>query len=373
MKAMMQLVGLMSGTSLDGLDVAVCDFAEDENAFGSTRYEVVLYGNRVHCGVRMARTLPYSEEWRSRLMGLMSTSAFDYALADVQLAQYWGEGVCQLLSEQHIRPDYVASHGHTVFHRPDLGLTTQIGNADVLAAVLGCPVVYGFRTLDVALGGQGAPLVPIGDRLLFAEYDGCLNLGGIANISFEEASSGRRVAFDICPCNMAMNELAAHVGRAYDAGGALAQQGAVSEPLLRQLNELPFYDEQPPKSLGREWYERAFQPVVTGGALLTVDALATVVEHVAIQVGKVVGRAGLRSLLVTGGGAHNAFLVSRLQQHCPRCQVVVPSPVVVDYKEAIIFALLAFLRISGRRNVLSSVTGARADSCSGSITGRLPV
>ncbi len=229
----MRILGLMSGTSLDGIDLALCDINE-------SGYSVVA-----------AETMPYYEEWRKRLSTLEHASAYEYALANVELGHLYGRTINSFLLKHNLETDAVASHGHTIFHQPHLGLTTQIGDGDAIAAETGLPVVSNFRTLDVALGGQGAPLVPIGDEMLFGQYDACLNLGGIANISYR--ADGKRVAFDICPCNMALNRLAALLGYPYDKGGVNARGGQVHTCLLHELDALQYYATVGPKSLGKEW------------------------------------------------------------------------------------------------------------------------
>lgn len=348
----MRILGLMSGTSLDGVDLALCDIDE-------SGYHVVA-----------ADTVPYTSQWRQRLSTLEKASAFDYALANVELGHYLGKAVNDFLKTRGLAAEAVASHGHTVFHQPHLGLTTQIGDGDAIAAETGLPVVSNFRTLDVALGGQGAPLVPIGDELLFGQYDACLNLGGIANISYRE--NGRRVAFDICPCNMALNDLASRLGLDYDPDGSNARSGHLCDALLFSLGALPYYSQQPPKSLGKEWYVGEFKPLVDASCMEVTDLLCTVTHHIAGQVARVLQRNGIASLLVTGGGALNAYLVECIAAMAPQTVVTVPDALTVNYKEAIIFALLGYLRLKGRVNTLASVTGAKCDSVGGVLSGLMP-
>ncbi len=351
------IIGLMSGTSLDGLDIAACSFSDTPEGL---KWQLLA-----------AETVNYDPSWRKKLASLPFASAFDYALASVELGRYMGEQVKVFCAKRSLIPDYVASHGHTVFHRPDLALTTQIGDGDALAAACGLPVIFNFRTLDVALGGQGAPLVPIGDRLLFSSYDACLNLGGIANISY---GKDERTAFDISPCNMLLNFLARKGGKDYDDGGLLARQGTVIPSLLNKLDSLDYYSRPLPKSLGREWFDAECLPLVenslSGSSLH--DVMRTAVEHIARQIAAVLNKNGLLTLLATGGGAKNTFLIERLQFLAPDCQVTVPSPDIVDFKEAIIFALLGYLRLCRRPNCLASVTGARQDNIGGQLSGLPP-
>lgn len=347
----MRFIGLMSGTSLDGLDVVYVDIREDFT------FDLLA-----------ARTYPYPELWAAILSSLEKASAYDYALANVRLGHYMGEKVREFIAEKQIDAvDYIASHGHTIFHQPHLGLTTQIGDGDAIAAETGIPVISNFRTLDVALGGQGAPLVPIGDRLFFAQYQACLNLGGIANISYEEGPKGR-VAYDICPCNMALNNLARRMGKDYDRDGLTARGGAVVPSLLETMESLEFYRTPAPKSLGKEWFVESFLPLLQDD-YATADLLRTTVEHEALRVASVLNEKEIKKLLVSGGGAYNKFLIERIVALAPQCEVTIPDPSVIEYKEAIIFALLGYLRITQQINTLSSVTGARCDSIGGVLSG----
>lgn len=343
-------IGVMSGTSLDGLDLAWCTFREDTT--GKWRY-----------AISDAVTVPYPEAWQRRLRETMRLSAFEYALLNVQLGEYIGDCINHWLQGRK-RPRFIASHGHTVFHRPDLHLTTQIGSGAAIAARTGIMTVCDFRTTDVALGGQGAPLVPIGDELLFSDYDACLNLGGFSNISFQVA--GQRLSFDISPCNMALNLIASKVGLEYDKDGQLARSGTVIAPLLAELNNLEYYQQTPPKSLGKEWFDETFLPILQKYCSNTPAELArTTTEHIAMMISRAIPQ-NVTSVLTTGGGAHNCFLIERFRELSPS-KVVVPDIQIVNYKEALIFAFLGMLRIYEKINCLKSVTGAERDCIGGAI------
>lgn len=371
----MNIIGLMSGTSLDGLDVALC-------RFGSS-------GAELSWELLAAETYPYDDNWTQRLASLDTASAYDYVWTHVRLGHYFGEKVRFFRREHAFPVDAIASHGHTIFHRPmgyslsekngvecesigggmpKCGMTAQIGDGNAIFAETMLPVVSNFRALDVAFGGQGAPLVPIGDRLLFPDYEACLNLGGFSNISYDDAMGIRR-AFDISPCNFALNALSHRVGAAFDRDGLLAATGVVNEVLLNDLDALEYYHRPLPKSLGKEWFLSSFSPLLEASADTVPNLLRTVVEHIARQVSFVVKESGVQSMLVTGGGAHNAYLISRITALLPDCSVMVPSRQVVDYKEAIIFALLGYLRLQGQSNCLASVTGASMDVCGGDVVG----
>lgn len=353
-----RIIGLMSGTSLDGLDIAYCLLRCDEE-FRHVDFELLA-----------AETIPYPDSWTKRLAGLVDSSAYEYALTDVELGHYMGRCVRDFRQRHEGAVDAIASHGHTIFHQPHLGLTTQIGDGNAIAAETGLPVVYNFRQLDVALGGQGAPLVPIGDKLLFGQYDGCLNLGGFSNISYEIEK--QRIAYDVSPCNMALNYLANLNHVVFDIDGMMARQGKLNDTLLQRFNSLDYYGKPLPKSLGKEWFDSKFRSLLATNddSTETVNShLRTVVEHIAQQVGLAVKNADLHSLLVTGGGAKNGFLIERIKVYSTQCEIVVPKSEIIDYKEAIIFALLGFLRLYGKANCLRSVTGASTDNCGGCIAG----
>ena len=348
----MIILGLMSGTSLDGLDLALCDINE--------------YGYKLLA----SDTIPYPDTWRQRLSSLEQASALEYAKANVELGHYIGRIVNNFLSKKTIPVEAIASHGHTIFHQPEIGLTTQIGDGDAIAAETGLPVISNFRTLDVALGGQGAPLVPIGDELLFGQYDACLNLGGIANISY--CSRGKRIAYDICPCNMALNRLASRLGLDYDPDGENARQGNFSQEMKKTLDKLEYYHLEYPKSLGKEWFVEEFWPLMEALNLSTSDLLTTVTHHIAGQIAQVLHGQKITTLLITGGGALNQYLIECIQELEPKVEITIPDKLVVNYKEAIIFALLGYLRLTRKVNTLASVTGARCDSIGGTLSGLLP-
>jgi anhydro-N-acetylmuramic acid kinase len=339
-------IGLMSGTSLDGLDLVAAEFWQTA---GKWEFEILL-----------AKTNSYSNNWKSWLSNSPTLSGEKLIELHTKYGRFLGNKTLGFIQKIGFQPDLIASHGHTVFHQPDLGFTFQIGNGADIAAITGITTVSDFRTGDVALGGQGAPLVPIGDKLLFSEFDFCLNLGGFANISFEK--NGKRIAFDICPVNIVLNSFAAKQGFEYDKGGELGRKGKVNAELLKKLNELDFYLKQPPKSLGREWVEQVFIPILNNAEISDNDKLRTIYEHIAYQITQIA--AGSGKILVTGGGTFNNFLIELLSNKTS-IEFVIPTKEIVDFKEALIFAFLGVLKISGQNNCLSSVTGAKCDSSTG--------
>lgn len=340
----------MSGTSLDGLDIACCRF---EWIDGDWKFEILA-----------SETVPYSSDWTVRLRSLPELTGEELMSEHVAYGKYLGQAVHDFRKRFPLRVDFVSSHGHTVFHQPHLGFTFQAGAGAAIAAICGLPVISDFRSADVAMGGQGAPLVPIGDQLLFSRYDACLNLGGIANISFEK--NGKRLAYDVSPCNLLLNELAGRLGFTYDEGGKIAASGNVLPAVLEALNDLDYYSRPFPKSLGREDVEEDFLPLLSDRYAVP-DLLATVNRHVALQVAAALEQKQQRAgLLITGGGALNDALVEEIRS-CVAIEVIVGAASILHFKEALIFAFLGVLRWRGETNVLCSVTGSPSDHCAGAI------
>ncbi|WP_320112916.1 anhydro-N-acetylmuramic acid kinase [Draconibacterium orientale] len=347
-KKVFNAIGMMSGTSLDGLDIAAVEFTKHSNKWSFKLQE--------------AETISYTTEWKKRLETAHLLPGTELAKLNAKYGIFLGEQVQQFIDNTKFAADLIASHGHTVFHQPENGFTLQIGSGAHLATKSNCLTICDFRTGDVALGGQGAPLVPIGDSMLFSEYDYCLNLGGFANISYDK--KGIRLAFDNCPVNIVLNPLAEEFGLPYDKNGELGRKGKVNESLLKKLNALSYYHQKPPKSLGREWIETDFLPILNKSELNTLDKMRTIYEHIALQITK--DLSGKRKMLVTGGGAFNSFLIERMQA-LTTTEIVLPEPDLIDYKEAIVFAFMGVLRLREQVNCLASVTGARKDSCGGVI------
>jgi len=317
----------MSGTSLDGVDIAFCLLKEET---GDWSYSIVC-----------AETIPYPADWKTRLQFLPNASALELARSHVSYGHYLGILVKEFLEKNRLEADLVASHGHTIFHQPQNGFTCQIGDGAAIAAECRIPVVSDFRMLDVALGGQGAPLVPIGDHLLFPEYGSCLNIGGFANISYEH--NGCRVAFDICPANIILNHLSEKLGYPYDKDGLISASGQLDNNLLNRLNQIRYYKLPPPKSLGREWVESILLPIIDQNTLPVNDILRTVTEHIALQLAKILDNIAVQQVLITGGGAFNSFLIKRVRTNS-NAMLVIPDPLIINYKEALLFALLGVLR-----------------------------
>jgi len=343
------IIGLMSGSSLDGIDLVDVDFWND----GKWHFEIVAKDN-----------YDYDDEWRKKLSDAFYYDKNKLQNIDYQYGKLLGQVTKQFIDKFNLKPEFVASHGHTIFHKPQEHYTLQIGDGQALANECGITVINDFRTEDVLKGGQGAPLVPIGDKLLFSNYPICLNIGGIANVSYDVDS--QRIAYDICIANQALNYLANRLSMPYDKDGLKARSGLIDNQLLSTLNSHPFYSQKYPKSLGREFFENNIKPLLENRDDIA-NLMATFVEHIAIQIGEsVMTFPETSQLLITGGGAKNKFLVERIQTHTKH-HVVVPSDDIIDYKEALVFAFLGLLRSRNEINVLKSVTGAESDSSSGKI------
>ena len=341
-------IGVMSGSSLDGLDLAACTFTR--------------YNNRWTFSIDHAVTLAYPPEWEAKLAGSRHLNGEELQFFHSRYGKYIGEKVNDFIRERGFRPDLIASHGHTVFHQPEKGFTFQAGNGAAIAAETGITTVADFRIADVGLGGQGAPLVPAGDRYLFPGYDFWLNLGGFGNISMMDGT--RIIAFDICPVNYALNHFSRLNGKPYDDKGNTGKTGKVDTSLLDQLNRLLFYKLQPPKSLGREWMEKIFFPCIENASLPVQDLLRTIYEHIAQQIAGIIDQPG--KLLATGGGVYNTFLMELICEKAA-VDVEIPGDEIIQYKEALIFAFLGVLRLLGEVNCFASVTGARKDSSCGAV------
>lgn len=346
----MSVLGVMSGTSLDGLDLALCEF---EHKGGSYSFHI-----------KSASTIEYNDAWKKRLAEVKNATAEDYFTLHAAYGKYIAGEITLFLKTAGSIPDAIASHGHTVFHRPDLGFSTQIGCGATIAAHTRITTVCDFRSLDVAGGGQGAPLVPVGDTLLFGAYQACLNIGGIANISFDDQSR-KRIAYDLCVANMALNYLAEKTGVAFDRGGALARSGKINTELLSRLNNLSYYSQKGARSLGREWFEKNMECIMREEVAVT-DLLATLVEHIAHIIAHELNTHELKNVLVTGGGAFNTFLIETLKSKT-NCEIVIPEEEIIHFKEALIFAFLGYLRLNKKINTLNSVTGAAQDSIGGAV------
>ena len=348
-KSNYRVVAVMSGTSLDGIDII---------------YASYKYGKNWKFEIHHSETVKYPRHWKLTLGQLVNKSMHELRAIDKAYSEYLATKILDFTKENEFKTiDFIASHGHTALHQPENGLTYQIGNQQILADMINEKVICDFRIQDVEFGGQGAPLVPIGDRLLFQNYGYCLNLGGFANMSFEH--NGERIAYDICPVNIVLNYYVSKINLEYDDKGKLASKGKVDQKLLAELNKLDFYIEKPPKSLGLEWVGFNIFPLIDSFKLKIEDILRTYVEHIAIQISKVLEKEG-KEVLVTGGGVYNKFLINRLK-NLSKLRIVIPENEIVEFKEALIFGLLGVLKSRNEVNCLKSVTGATHNHSSGKI------
>lgn len=350
-------IGLMSGSSLDGLDIA---FVQLEEVRGKWSYQLLN-----------ADCVQYSPEWEDKLLKIPEMSVREYSILHTEYGRYLGDVVNKFIADNDIEHQVtlIASHGHTVMHEPEQQTSVQLGDGAGIAAKTGLPVVSDLRNMDVALGGQGAPIVPIGDKLLFSDYDYLLNLGGIANLSVPYGNS--KLAFDLCIANQALNALANKVGATYDKGGKLASEGKVVPQLLEELKKDPYYAKSAPKSLSNEYARASVLPKLVGHSLsnLMRTMMQLIVDQVVAAIKQYpVGKEEVK-LLVTGGGANNTFLIEVLKEALAEHKVIleVPDADTVNYKEAIVMALIGVLRWREETNVLSTVTGAQRDSISGAV------
>lgn len=356
MKKTYQGIGLMSGTSMDGLDIACCTFVEEGDAYTFTLDAV--------------RQVDFGETWTTRLLCLIDQTAEVYAKTNVYFGHWMGEQIRDFIGDHNLQPDFVATHGQTIFHQPDKNFTAQIGDGESIVSYLPCPLVSNFRNKDVALGGEGAPLIPIVEKYLFPDYRLFLNLGGFSNMTFGP------LAFDVSPCNIVLNHLyreyAPDAETDYDPEGQVAASGNIIPDLLDQLNAHPYFAQKAPKSLGWEWVLSEVMPVLATREEKAPDLMRTYVEHASHQIGRAVETLGARNekMLITGGGMHNVFLMEKIAAAISQYAIEVDNSIstdIIDYKEAIGFAFLGLRTLTGKPTVMASVTGAEVEAVCGSI------
>lgn len=344
-----RVVGVMSGTSLDGVDLCEVIFCLKNEKWS---FEIIS-----------AVTVPYPKYWTDILKNAHLLSKREVQEIDVNYTKYLSEVIIAFIKNSD-EVDLICSHGHTIWHQPDQNFTYQIGNLPEIAKLLNKPVICDFRKADVKLGGQGAPLVPVGDKLLFSEFDYCINIGGFVNISFQENEI--RKAFDVCPANKVLNFYAEKSGLNFDDKGKIASSGKFNSELFEYLNALDFYKKSPPKSLGVEWLDSDFFPILKSFHIPIEDKLCTLCHHIAFQISKVIKAVNVK-VLVTGGGVYHDFLINCIKEYSKYKEIIVPEKNIIEYKEALIFGLLGLLRYRCEHNVYSSVTGAEYDHSSGEI------
>lgn len=337
----------MSGTSLDGLDIALCKF-DTEN-----------YSN---FDILDSFTVKYPIDLETKLRNSTNLNAIEFVTLNRELGFFYGKKCKEFLKERKV--DFIASHGHTSIHLPTQKVNFQLGDGAAIATESGFPVVCDFRSTDICLGGQGAPLVPIGDYFLFPQYDALLNIGGFSNITLKKNTS--TIAYDICPANFALNYFTRPIGLQFDEDGNIGRTGNINEQLLIKLNNIAFYKQKAPKSLSDHWFYEVFLKIILDFKIPTQDILRTIYEHISQQIANTISSNSLNKMLITGGGALNKFLVELIQN---KLQIIIdiPEKKIIEFKEALIFAFLGLLRWQNKNNCLSSVTGAQKDNIGGTI------
>ena len=340
------IIGVMSGTSLDGLDIVKCHFFKGKN-----------WDYTIEKGI----TIKYSDFWKKTLRNLHLKEQKEISKINIEYGSFIGNEINKFISNNNSKIDLIASHGHTIFHEPEKKLTLQIGDGQTISNISKCTTVSNFRALDVSLNGQGAPLVPIGDLHLFSKYKYCLNIGGFANISIKKNNS--IIAYDICPANIILNHISNKINFDFDIDGKISASGKIDSQFLKKLNQISFYKKTHPKSLSREWLEKNILSLDEINNKKPNDLLATFCEHIGYQIGNKLKE---KSVYITGGGAHNKFLISRIKNYS-KSKIIIPDKLNVDYKEAMIFGFLGILKIKKENNCLKDVTGAIKDSCGGII------
>ena len=344
------IIGLMSGTSVDGLDICYVSFDNHD----PSKYEII------DC-----ETIDYDDNLKTKLKNVIKMDNDQIKQIDKEFGEFIGLNVLKFIKKNTLyKADLISSHGHTVFHEPEFNKTLQIGNGEIINKVTKIKTVNNFREQDIQLGGQGAPLVPIGDKLLFDDYKYCLNLGGFTNISVKDSST--IYAYDICPLNTVLNHYANKLGYDCDLEGKLSEKGVINIDLLNELNDLEYYKKSYPKSLGLEFVIENIFPMTEKYKIKEVDILATYIEHASFQIKRNIDEGS--KVLLTGGGAFNNNLINTLN-HDSKINFIVPDKTIINYKESLIFALLGYLKINGKVNCLRSVTGASNDHSSGDIYG----
>ena len=336
----------MSGTSLDGLDMALCSFDSD---------------NFNNFSVLRTNTVNFPEDLVVKIKNVLSLTAIEFVELHKKFGEFTAAQINRFLLTDKV--NFIASHGHTVIHFPFKNTNFQLGDGATISSLTGLPVVCDFRSNDIALGGQGAPLVPVGEKYLFSEYDTFLNIGGFSNVSFWRKKT---IAYDITPTNYALNYFANLLNKKFDENGNFGRQGKLNSDLFHALSKLPYYKKNPPKSLADHWFFDVFLAEIEKFNISVYDKLRTIYELCAVKIGENLDQYNTQKVLVTGGGAHNSFLIDLLKKHT-KSKVIIPDKQIVDYKEAIIFAFLGLLRWLKIPNCLASVTGAKHDNIGGAV------
>ena len=350
MKDTYNVIGVMSGTSLDGIDICFSSFTKKNSKWSFL--------------IHKCETIKYDNYWVNDLSSAHNSSDLNIMKLNLDFTTYLASIILEFIKNNKLKEiDFISSHGHTVFHQPSKKNTFQLGNLPELNILTKIPVVCDFRIQDVNYGGQGAPLVPVGDLLLFNSYSHCINLGGFSNISIKNNS--HIIAYDICAVNVVLNHYSRKIGLEYDSDGELSKSGTINKDLLFRLNNIPYYNQTYPKSLGIEWVENNLYPIINSFKISIPDILCTYIEHISLQISKNINDSNA-TLLFTGGGVKNNFLILKLKEKL-KINFELQSEEIIDFKEALIFGFLGVLKIRNENNCLKSVTGAEKDHSSGVI------
>lgn len=355
------VIGVMTGSSLDGIDLAYTKISVENNQYS---YEVLI-----------TECLPLPQKWKLRIEQLVMQNAVTYLKTSAFFGHFLGERIAEFIDTHQLKEqlDFIASHGQTVFHQPENLFTSQIGDGAAIARKTGFPVICDFRSIDVALGGQGAPVAPIADRLFFPDYKLFLNLGGIANIAVK--IHDKFIAFDITAANLALNKVAKLKGADYDHDGNIAANGEIDAKLFEELNGSWYYEKDYPKSLSGGWVSKVMLPTLSRHNISVENKMRSIVEHIAHQINESMKKIEQKEnvqfskndkMLATGGGAFNKFLIKRIEEVIP-VSITIPDEQTIKFKESILMALMGVLRVRGEANCIASVTGAERDAIGGAI------
>ena len=343
------VIGLMSGTSIDGVDLVYVNFFF--NKYWS--FKILKF-----------KTYDYDKDWQNILKNLIDKDQNSIKLIDKNYTKLLSKYILRFIEEFSIKKiDFVSSHGHTALHDPSNSITYQIGNLKELTNYTGLKVICDFRVEDIKLGGQGAPLVPVGEKYIFPEYDTLINIGGFANITIK--SNNNLIAYDICPVNIVFNHLSNLINLKYDDKGKISSSGKINLELFNHLQSIDYYKQVSPKSLGVEWVKEVIFPIINNFLEIPVeDLLNTFSKHFAFQIANNIKSSN--KTLITGGGAYNDYLIQNIID-LTESEIIIPSSEIIEYKEALIFGFLGVLKDLNINNCYSSVTGAIKDHCSGNI------
>tara|TARA_B110000438_G_scaffold36042_1_gene35794 strand:+ start:16393 stop:17451 length:1059 start_codon:yes stop_codon:yes gene_type:complete len=340
-------LGIMSGTSCDGLDMAFCEFWIDKKGWNYKLKKTI--------------TIPYSRKWKNKLLNCNKIDSYKLEKLDLDFGNFIAKSITNFINKSKIKPILISSHGHTVFHNPKDKISVQIGNGQLIFSKVKIPVVYNFRQLDILMGGQGAPLVPFGEKFLFTNYDYCINIGGILNIT--DLIKNKIIAYDVCAANLVLNYLSRKIKLEYDKNGIKASKGKLIEKLFNELNTLKYYKKKNPKSLDVIFVEKKIIPLLL--QYKVEDMLFTYTEHIAYQLNNSLKKENAK-ILLTGGGTFNKYLVKRIKYlDNLNCNFFVPEKKLINFKESLIFGFLGLFKFLNKKNVLKSVTGAKISTSSG--------